>query len=31
MWKFKGHASVDGEVVTEAEIMCTIRMLGEDD
>lgn len=31
MWKFKGHASVDGEVVTEAQIMCTIRMLGEDD
>ena len=31
MWKFKGQATVDGEVVTEATIMCTIRMLGEDD
>ncbi len=31
MWKFKGHASVDGDVVTEAEIMCTIRQVGEGD
>ena len=31
MWKFKGQASVDGEVVTEAEIMCTIRRVGEGD
>ena len=29
MWRFKGHASVDGNVVTEAEIMCTIRTLDE--
>jgi 3-hydroxyacyl-[acyl-carrier-protein] dehydratase len=31
MWKFIGKASVDGEVVTEATIMCTIRMLGDED
>lgn len=30
MWRFKGRAVVDGETVTEAEIMCTIRRIEED-
>jgi 3-hydroxyacyl-[acyl-carrier-protein] dehydratase len=30
MWRFKGRATVDGETVTEAEIMCTIRRIEED-
>ncbi len=30
MWRFKGRALVDGETVTEAEIMCTIRRIEEE-
>lgn len=30
MWRFKGRAVVDGETVTEAEIMCTIRRIEEE-
>jgi 3-hydroxyacyl-[acyl-carrier-protein] dehydratase len=29
MWLFEATAKVDGAVVTEAELMCTIRALGE--
>jgi 3-hydroxyacyl-[acyl-carrier-protein] dehydratase len=30
MWRFKGQALVDGEIVTEAQIMCTIRRIEEE-
>ncbi len=30
MWRFKGQALVDGETVTEAQIMCTIRRIEEE-
>lgn len=30
MWRFAGRALVDGEVVTEAQIMCTIRRVEPD-
>lgn len=28
IWKFKGVASVEGEVAAEAELMCTMRQVG---
>jgi 3-hydroxymyristoyl/3-hydroxydecanoyl-(acyl carrier protein) dehydratase len=28
LWKFKGVASVDGQVVAEAELMCALREIG---
>lgn len=31
MWRFKGQALVDGEIVTEAQIMCTIRRIESDE
>lgn len=30
IWKFKAHAEVDGKVAAEAELMCTIRDVGDD-
>lgn len=30
IWKFKAQATVDGEAVTEAELMCTARKLNEE-
>ena len=30
IWRFKGQALVDGEIVTEAQIMCTIRRIEEE-
>lgn len=27
IWKFRGEAKVDGQVVSEAELMCTVRAL----
>ena len=27
IWKFKGQAKVDGQVVTEAGLMCTMRTI----
>ena len=28
LWKFKGTATVDGQVVAEAELMCALREIG---
>ncbi|MCS6764711.1 MAG: 3-hydroxyacyl-ACP dehydratase FabZ [Candidatus Protistobacter heckmanni] len=25
MWKFKAHATVDGQIASEAELMCTVK------
>jgi len=30
IWKFKARAEVDGALAAEADLMCTIRRLGED-
>ncbi|UCE30610.1 MAG: 3-hydroxyacyl-ACP dehydratase FabZ [Burkholderiales bacterium] len=31
IWKYRGVASVDGQLAAEAELMCTLRSLGDDE